>query len=114
MGENEIGYKRMVNDREAVSYLKALVQRFQDGRIVVAHGEKALDLEPPSVVLLEIEAKQKRVFSVVRGAHYYFDSFFFYFPCVDLPGSDPCRSGGSGRWSPLQTPPRRDSGCRSR
>ena len=60
MGEKEIGYKRMVDTREAISYLEALARSFQDGRIVVEHGEKALDLEPPSVVVLEIEAKQKK------------------------------------------------------
>ncbi len=52
--------KRMIDIREAISYRQALAPRFQDGRIVVEHGEKALDFEPPSVVVLEIEAKQKK------------------------------------------------------
>ncbi len=60
MSDNAIGYKRMVDVSEAVSYLEALAQSIRDGRIVVAHGEKTLDLEPPSAVVLEIEAKQKK------------------------------------------------------
>ena len=60
MGDNKIGYKRMVDINEAVSYLEALAQSLRDGRIVVQHGEKALELTPPTVVGLEIEAKQKK------------------------------------------------------
>ncbi|MGD9332472.1 MAG: amphi-Trp domain-containing protein [Desulfobacterales bacterium] len=60
MGEKGITYKRMVDIQEAVSYLEALAQSLRDGSVAVAHGDKALDLEPPSVVVLEIEAKQKK------------------------------------------------------
>ena len=60
MGEKSIGFKRMVGIHEAVSYLEALAKGFRDGRIVVEHGGKTLDMEPPSVVVLEIEAKQKK------------------------------------------------------
>ena len=60
MGDNKIGYKRMVDINEAVSYLEALAQSLRDGRILVQHGEKALELTPPTVVGLEIEAKQKK------------------------------------------------------
>ena len=60
MGDKEIGYKRMVGIREAVSYLEALARSFEGGRILVEHADKVLDLEPPSVVQLEIEAKQKK------------------------------------------------------
>ncbi len=59
MGEKSIGYKRMVDVHEAVSYLEALAWSFRDGRIVVAHGGKTLGMEPPPVVVLEIETKQK-------------------------------------------------------
>ncbi len=52
--------KRMIDIREAISYREALAPRFQGGRIVVEHGGNALDLEPPSVVILEIEAKPKK------------------------------------------------------
>ncbi len=51
-----MGCKRTIVFHEAISYLEALSRLFQDGRIVVAHGEKALDLPLPSVVVLEIEA----------------------------------------------------------
>ena len=47
MGEKSIGYKRMVDVHEAVSYLEALAWSFHDGRIVVAHGGKTLGMEPP-------------------------------------------------------------------
>jgi amphi-Trp domain-containing protein len=60
MSDKQIGYKRMVDIREAIAYLEALARSFQDGRILVEHGDKTLDLEPPSVVVLEIEAKQKK------------------------------------------------------
>ncbi len=50
--------KRMIDIREAISYREALAPRFQGGRIVVEHGEKALDFERPSVVVLEIETKK--------------------------------------------------------
>ena len=60
MGEKTMGYKRMVDIHEAVSYLEAVAQSLRDGRIVVQHGEKTLDMAPPSVVVLEIEAKQKK------------------------------------------------------
>jgi amphi-Trp domain-containing protein len=46
--------------QEVISYLQALAQSLQDGRIVVSHGEKAMDLAPPSFLTLEIEAKQKK------------------------------------------------------
>jgi amphi-Trp domain-containing protein len=60
MSKQEISYKRLADKQEVISYLQALAQSFEDGRIVVAHGEKAVDLAPPSVVTLEIEAKQKK------------------------------------------------------
>jgi amphi-Trp domain-containing protein len=60
MGDKGIAYKRMVDIQDAVSYLEALAQSFRDGRIQVEHGDKKLGLEPPSVVVLEIEAKQKK------------------------------------------------------
>jgi amphi-Trp domain-containing protein len=60
MSDKEIGYKRMVDMGEAVAYLEALAQSFRDGHIVVEHGEHKLDLAPPSVVVLEIEAKLKK------------------------------------------------------
>jgi amphi-Trp domain-containing protein len=60
MGDKEIGYKRMVDISEAVEYLEALARSFSEGRIVVDHGGRTLDLAPPSVVVLEIEAKQKK------------------------------------------------------
>lgn len=60
MGDNKVDYKRMVDISEAVAYLEALTRSLQEGRIVVQHGEKALELCPPSVVALEIEAKQKK------------------------------------------------------
>ena len=60
MGDKGISYKRMVDIQDAVSYLEALAQSFRDGRIQVEHGDKKLGLEPPSVVVLEIEAKQKK------------------------------------------------------
>ncbi len=58
MSEKVIGYKQMVDIGEAVAYLEVLARGFQDGRIVVARGEKTLELALPSVVVLEIEAKQ--------------------------------------------------------
>jgi amphi-Trp domain-containing protein len=60
MGDKGISYKRMVDIQDAVSYLEALAQSFRDGRIVVENGDKKLDLDPPSVVGLEIAAKQKK------------------------------------------------------
>ncbi len=60
MGEKTIDSKRMVDINAAVSYLEALARRSRDGCIVVEHGGKTLDLRPPSVVVLEIEAKQKK------------------------------------------------------
>ena len=60
MSDKEIGFKRMVAIGEAVTYLEALAQSVQNGRIIVEHGDKALDLTPPSVVALEIEAKQNK------------------------------------------------------
>ena len=50
----------MVDIQGAVSYLEDLARSFRDGRIVVEHAEKKLDMEPPSVLVLEIEAKQKK------------------------------------------------------
>ncbi len=60
MSEKAIGYKQMVDIGEAVAYLEALARGFQDGRIVVTRGAKTPELVPPSVVVLEIEAKQKK------------------------------------------------------
>jgi amphi-Trp domain-containing protein len=60
MGEKKISYERMVDINEAVAYLESLAQSLRDGHIVAVHGEKTLALDPPSVVKLEIGAKQKK------------------------------------------------------
>jgi amphi-Trp domain-containing protein len=60
MSENDVSFKRLVEISEAVSYLEALAMSLRTGRIVVEHGETALDLDPPPVVTLEIEAKQRK------------------------------------------------------
>lgn len=94
MGEKSIGFKRMVDIHEAVSYLEALAKSFRDGRIVVEHGGKALDMAPPAVVVLEIEAKQKK------------DKTKFGFEIAwkndaELEGGDPLKiSSGSGDLPP--------------
>jgi amphi-Trp domain-containing protein len=60
MGEKTVSFKRMVDIHEAIAFLEALAKSFREGRIVVEHGDKSLDMTPPSVVVLEIEAKQKK------------------------------------------------------
>ena len=60
MGKNNIELKRTVDINEVISYLEALVDSFKKGRIVVAQGGKSLEFNPPGVLTLEIEAKQKK------------------------------------------------------
>ena len=40
--------------------MEALTKRYRDGRIVVVHGGKTPDIKTPSMVVLEIKAKQKK------------------------------------------------------
>jgi amphi-Trp domain-containing protein len=58
--DKKIGYKRMIETSEVVTYLEALARSFRIGRLAVEHGEKAVNLEIPPAVVLEIEAKQKK------------------------------------------------------
>jgi amphi-Trp domain-containing protein len=58
--DKKIGYKRMIETKEVVTYLEALARSLRMGRLAVEHGEKVLDLDIPPAVVLEIEAKQKK------------------------------------------------------
>lgn len=60
MSKDKIELKRRVESKDVLSYLQALVDSFKKGRIVVEQGEQSVILNPPSVVTLEIEAKQKK------------------------------------------------------
>lgn len=60
MSDNTIAFKRTVDREEAAAYLEALAKSMRGGEILVEHGDRALNLAPPSAVALEIEAKQKK------------------------------------------------------
>jgi amphi-Trp domain-containing protein len=60
MGKKGIELKRVIETKDIITYLEALVESFKKGQIMVEQGDKSVHLNPPPVVKLEIEAKQKK------------------------------------------------------
>jgi amphi-Trp domain-containing protein len=60
MSDNSIELRKVIEIRNAVEYLEALVAGLKAGNIVVEQGERKLTLSPPPIVELQIEAKQKK------------------------------------------------------
>ncbi|WP_419787154.1 amphi-Trp domain-containing protein [Pseudodesulfovibrio sp.] len=60
MEKQKIGVKMNVSYKEAVAYLKALVESLESGKIVVKNGEEHVTLTPQEQVAIEVEAKTKK------------------------------------------------------
>ena len=60
MGEQSIELKKVMELPNVVEYLEALVEGLKAGKVVVEKGGKYISLNPPSVMEVEIEAKQKK------------------------------------------------------
>lgn len=60
MEKQKVGMKTSLAYTEAISYLKALVESMESGRIVVENGENHVSLTPPENVTVKIEAKTKK------------------------------------------------------
>lgn len=60
MGEKSIELKKVMDLNNVVEYLEALAQGLRAGKVVVEKAGKYLSLNPPSVLEVEIEAKQKK------------------------------------------------------
>ena len=60
MSEQSIELKKVMELSNVVEYLEALVEGLKAGKVVVEKGGKYISLSPPSVMEVEIEAKQKK------------------------------------------------------
>ena len=60
MGEQSVELKKVMELSNVVEYLEALVEGLKAGKVVVEKGGKYISLSPPSVMEVEIEAKQKK------------------------------------------------------
>lgn len=60
MSDNSIELRKVIEIQNAVEYLEALAAGLKAGNIVVEQGERKLTLNPPPIVELQIEAKQKK------------------------------------------------------
>lgn len=60
MSDQSIELKKVMELTHVVDYLEALVEGLKAGKVVVEKGGKYISLNPPSVMEVEIEAKQKK------------------------------------------------------
>jgi amphi-Trp domain-containing protein len=60
MGKKEIELKKMMPKEEFIAYLENLLESFKSGQVVVQSGDHLLNLKPPAVFEVTVEAKQKK------------------------------------------------------
>lgn len=60
MKEKKIEFKQTMKTGQLVEYFQDIIKSFKEGKVVVAHEDEHVELTPPDIVLVEIEAKQKK------------------------------------------------------
>ncbi len=58
--KKDVSMKGLVSSKEAIAYLQDLITCFKAGTVCVQQGEDFVTLKPEDMVLLEIEAEQKK------------------------------------------------------
>ncbi|GMT49245.1 MAG: hypothetical protein IEMM0008_0784 [bacterium] len=58
--KQDVSMKGLVSSKEAAAYLQDLITCFKAGTICVQQGDEFVTLKPEDMVLLEIEAEQKK------------------------------------------------------
>jgi len=59
MSKKEINFKKEMEVTEVVSYLKALAESLEAGKVVVDVGDQVVSLTPAGEIELEVEAKRR-------------------------------------------------------
>lgn len=60
MSKQKVSMEKLMSVSDLVEYLEGLVTGLKEGCLVVQQGDKSLSLTPPTMLAVEIKAKQKK------------------------------------------------------
>ena len=60
MGKQEISMEKTMTTKDVIAYLEQVVEGLKNGQLIVQKDDRILLLNPPAIMEVEVEAKQKK------------------------------------------------------